>query len=38
MINDQTPALDEKTQETVDSLIRQEEGDSHQYKGFLAIF
>jgi TRAP transporter 4TM/12TM fusion protein len=38
MIKDQTPALDEKTQETVDSLIRQEEGDSHQYKGFLAIF
>jgi TRAP transporter 4TM/12TM fusion protein len=38
MIQDQTPALDEKTQETVDSLIRQEEGDSHQYKGFLAIF
>ena len=38
MIKDQAPALDEKTQETVDSLIRQEEGDSHQYKGFLAIF
>ena len=38
MIKDQSPALDEKTQETVDSLIRQEEGDSHQYKGFLAIF
>ncbi len=38
MIKDQTPALDEKTQETVDSLIRQEEGDAHQYKGFLAIF
>jgi len=38
MIKDQNPALDEKTQETVDSLIRQEEGDAHQYKGFLAIF
>jgi TRAP transporter 4TM/12TM fusion protein len=30
--------LDEKTQQEVESLIRQEEGDSHQYKGFLAIF
>jgi TRAP transporter 4TM/12TM fusion protein len=38
MIQDQTPALDEKTQREVESLIRQEEGDSHQYKGFLAIF
>jgi len=38
MNKDQIPALDEKTQETVDSLIRQEEGDAHQYKGFLAIF
>jgi TRAP transporter 4TM/12TM fusion protein len=38
MIQDQTPALDEKTQQEVESLIRQEEGDSHQYKGFLAIF
>ncbi len=38
MIQDQTPALDEKTQQEVESLIRQEEGDSHQYKGFLAVF
>jgi TRAP transporter 4TM/12TM fusion protein len=38
MIQDQTPALDKKTQETVDSLIRKEEGDAHQYKGYLAIF
>ncbi|MEN9929816.1 MAG: hypothetical protein RL604_63, partial [Pseudomonadota bacterium] len=38
MIQDQTPALDEKTQQEVESLIRQEEGDSHEYKGFLAIF
>jgi len=38
MIQDQTPALDEKTQQAVDSLIRQEEGDTHQYKGFWAIF
>ncbi len=38
MIQDQTPALDEKTQQEVEALIRQEEGDSHQYKGFLAIF
>jgi TRAP-type uncharacterized transport system fused permease subunit len=38
MIQDQTPALDEKTKQEVESLIRQEEGDSHEYKGFLAIF
>ena len=38
MIQDQTPALDEKTKREVESLIRQEEGDSHEYKGFLAIF
>jgi TRAP transporter 4TM/12TM fusion protein len=38
MIHDQTPALDEKTKQEVESLIRQEEGDSHEYKGFLAIF
>jgi TRAP transporter 4TM/12TM fusion protein len=38
MIQDQTPVLDAKTQQEVESLIRQEEGDSHEYKGFLAIF
>ena len=30
--------MDENTQKEVDSLIRQEEGDSHEFKGTFAIF
>ena len=31
-------AIDSATQEKLDALIRQEEGDSNSYKGLFAIF